>query len=257
MAAGVAVTLAASLAGYAAYGAVTSGTTARPASAAHLATGAQGVAGQGTTPGSLAAAAAAQQIPPASTVTLITGERVRLQAAPGGGQTMTPDRAAGTGVAAGTGDFTQFSWDGDQYLVPDEAVPYLGTVLDPRLFDVSYLARAKLDDAHSKTLPVSVAYTGTAPPALPAVHVTSASADEATAATAAVAKAKAPRLGRLLASRWRSGKKTRLASPSGLLPGIARISLRRPADAPALPALPLFQAAGQGAPRDPGSRRYR
>jgi hypothetical protein len=187
---------------------------------------------------------------PSSTVTLITGDRVRLDVAPGGQQSATitaPAASAGARLTSST--FVRFTWAGDQYVVPDKAVPYLGSTLDPRLFDVSYLVRARLDDAHSSALPVKIGYSGA--PArvnLAGVHVTRGSAGTA---TAAVSEAQAGRLGQLLASQWRSSRTGHSPVPVGRLPGITRISLAPPPGAPALPA-PLPQATALAGPAGKG-----
>ncbi|MBO0814642.1 MAG: hypothetical protein J2P30_05760, partial [Actinobacteria bacterium] len=77
--------------------------------------------------------------------------------------------------------FMQFTGGGDQYVVPDAAVPYLHSTLDPRLFDVSYLARAHLGTG-STGLPVHITYTSPAATAsLPGVQVARRTGATATA----------------------------------------------------------------------------
>lgn len=242
--AGTALTLVAGLAAYAATSATTGSAAAVGGSpkSASPAAGAPGIVGPAAGL-DRAAAAAAGQLPPETTVTLITGDKARLTTTPGGGQTVAPVLTSGKGTA----DFTEFTLRGDEYLIPDEAVPYLGTLLDPRLFDVSYLARAKLDDAHAKTLPVTISYTGAAPAALPGIRITHAAAG---VASATITKAQAPGLGRLLASHWRQATRTRAGTAQ--LPGIIRISLAQPAGGPPLPSSP-FQPGGQASPQGSGS----
>jgi hypothetical protein len=196
-----------------------------------VAAGAVAVSGCGTpaacTPTTLPGGAkqAAATLPPgsAATVTLITGERVRVAGLRGGEQAVTPVPAI-AGPARGSPGFVHFSFGGDQYMIPYEAVPYLGSVLDPRLFDVSYLAAVNRGRAR---LPVTITYRGGPAGELPGIRVTHVSGDTA---AGTVTNAQAPLLGRLLASRWRAGQ-------AGL-GGIAGISLAQPPGAPALPAAP-------------------
>jgi hypothetical protein len=187
--------------------------------------------------GSLAATSQ-PQLPPSTVVTLITGDRARLAVAPDGQQSATIVPAAQGGTEA-----VGFSWAGDQYLVPDDAVAGLGSVLDPRLFDVSYLARAKLGG----TLPVQISYTGDTVPALPGVHVSHA-ADGIASAT--IAAAQMPQLGGVLENAFRPHAAT---SAQAALGGVTRISRAPAAGAPPLPPTPLQPLAlSDGQPQDTG-----
>jgi len=184
---------------------------------------------------------------PVSTVALVTGDVVRLDTA--GGQphaTLVPP----AGGRLTSPDFTQFSLGGDLYVIPDEAVPYLGSVLDPRLFDVSYLARAHLGvvppgAAHGSAIPVTLSYPGSVAPRLPGLQVTQAAGGTA---AGTFAPAQGGQFARLLASHWRAG-------PAGL-PGIGRLSLAPPPGAPPLPVSPFQAGAGSApgvsGPGDPG-----
>ena len=166
-----------------------------------------------------------------ATVTLVTGDKVRVDAGPGG-QTATPTIAPAAGAqATGSPGFVRFSWGGDQYLVPDAAVPYIGSTLDLRLFDVSYLVRAGLDDAHAKKMPLQVSGDAAA---LPGLHSTGRSAG---AESATLTKTQTPAVGRLLASAWRSG------APSTTLGRLGTVTLAQPQGAPALPTLPAGPTA--------------
>jgi hypothetical protein len=69
---------------------------------------------------------------------LVTGDVVRLSAAPGGRQTVSVIRAQTHGPGA---QFQMYTRGSDEYVVPESAVPYLGTTLSPALFDVTQLAR--------------------------------------------------------------------------------------------------------------------
>jgi hypothetical protein len=163
--------------------------------------------------------------PASATVTLVTGDRVRVDTAPSGSQSAT---VVNGGSRAAT--FVQFGWNGDRYVIPATAAPYLSGTLDPRLFDVSYLVRAKLDDAHATTLPVHVRYRpGSA--ALPAIHAGSEN------------KAQARAVGDLLARQWQASRTGQSTTPVGQLDGVTRISLTQPSGAPALPAAPTTATA--------------
>jgi hypothetical protein len=187
-----------------------------------------------------------------STVTLITGQRVRVAAPAGGPPSATLAPAAGSGQAkALSSGFVTFTWDGDAYMVPDADVPYLGSTLDPRLFDVSYLAR--LNDGGA--LPVEITYTSaSALAALPASHVTP---QPGGTATATITPQQAGQLGQLLASQLLASQSGRPSVPAGRLPGIAGIALAPRTGAPALPADPalpstLASAASPGGPQVSG-----
>jgi hypothetical protein len=180
------------------------------------------------------------RLPPNSTVTVITGDRVRLDVLPDGQQSANVLPASGHGMEAGSSAFVEFTWDSDVYVVPDSAVPYLGTALDPRLFDVSYLARAGLDDGHASALPVHVRYRGAVPPGLPGVHVGRVSGR---AVWGTVAKARAGLLGQLLVGQWRAARAGHSPVPAGRLPGIARISLAPPRGSPPPSTVPSAASA--------------
>jgi hypothetical protein len=173
---------------------------------------------------------AAGQAPASSQVALITGDTVRLGTADG---QQRPIVAPAAGKRLTSPDFIQFSFAGDQYVVPDEAVPYLGTVLDPRLFDVSYLARAHLGvvprgAAYGAAIPVTLSYPGSAPPRLPGLRITQAGAGTA---DGTFDPGQGAQLARLLGRDDRTGSAGR--------PAIGRLSLAPPAGAPPLPASPI------------------
>jgi hypothetical protein len=198
-----------------------------------------------------AAPAAEPQAPQTTAVTLPTGDQVRLTTA-GGSQQATPV-PAGTvhGTLRQTATFVRFSWDGDQYVVPDAAVPYLGSTFDPRLFDVSYLARAHLGTPGSAGIPAQITYTSSTQTAsVPGLHVTSRSG---ATASGTITTSGASRLGQLLATQWHAARNRHSFAPAGRLPGLERISLVSPAGAQALPAAPgripaRTDAAARGLP---------
>lgn len=181
------------------------------------------VTGNPGMPGALGRATPQTGRPPQNTTVMLpTGDRVRLDSGPGGAQQATPV-TAGNSRAEST--FLRFTWSGDQYVIPDQAVPFLHSVLDPRLFDVSYLARAHLGTGRTG-IPLRISYTSAhATASLPGVRVTRRSG---ATATATITSTRAAQLGQLLAARWRVSR----------LPGIRKISLAAPPGASPLPASP-------------------
>ncbi|MFF3446240.1 S8 family serine peptidase [Streptomyces sp. NPDC002667] len=168
------------------------------------------------------------------TVTLLTGDVVRVNGLSGGRQTADVTRPAGA-----PGGVRTETVGGDLYVYPDEVLPYLAANrLDRRLFDVTALIEQGYDDAHSDGIPLILGYgSRTAPSArtapggatrvraLPAIHATSVRAAKkqarkvwrsvapAAVATGASARAlkegsasAAPRLGEGLAKIWLDGR---------------------------------------------------
>ncbi|QNE19074.1 S8 family peptidase [Kribbella qitaiheensis] len=87
-------------------------------------------------------------------LTLITGDQVRLSADQ---QQVQPIPAAGRTGAK----FKIQRFRGHVSVIPLDALPLIGRGrLDPRLFDVTELASAGYDDAHSKELPLLFTYDG-------------------------------------------------------------------------------------------------
>ncbi|HXM55503.1 MAG TPA: S8 family serine peptidase [Candidatus Dormibacteraeota bacterium] len=120
----------------------------------------------GTGPASAAAPAAPKGRPATAgsspVVTLITGDQVRLIEQPGGQLAVGIEPAAGREHVG----FLRESSAGHVSVVPADAAPLLAAGrLDPRLFDVTELARQGFTDAASPALPLIV--TGTAPAAAP------------------------------------------------------------------------------------------
>jgi hypothetical protein len=121
--------------------------------------------------GGRAAAAAPQADPvagPASrTLTLVTGEQVRVDMA---GERATvyrvlPGKRSGALLALGAGG-------GDRYAVPTDAMPHVGRQLDLSLFDLTALARRSASDGGRTPVTLSFA-PGTTPSAPPGVTLTS------------------------------------------------------------------------------------
>ncbi|MFI5688341.1 S8 family serine peptidase [Streptomyces sp. NPDC051636] len=90
----------------------------------------------------------------ATTVTLVTGDKVTVTGLGQGKQTVTVARPPGA-----TGAVRTQRDGGDITVVPDEALPYLRAgSLDRRLFDVSALIRQGLGDDRTGELPLIVTY---------------------------------------------------------------------------------------------------
>ncbi|MGC4816614.1 S8 family serine peptidase [Micromonospora sp. DT63] len=94
----------------------------------------------------------------ASTVTLITGDVVTVTTAADGSTVSTVRRPDGS-----TPTFHRTVLDGDTYVYPDAALPYVtGGLLDRKLFNVTDLIADGYDDAHSDALPLIVTLTDAA-----------------------------------------------------------------------------------------------
>jgi hypothetical protein len=178
-----------------------------------------------TTAPSAGAAITARSAPPAPvhTVALPTGEVVTLGLHPG-----NPVAA----ITAGHGAFESFPGaNGDQFIVPAEAVPYLGRQLDPSLFDVAALSRGRAASTGSQ-IPVNLSFaTGSPTSAPPGVTLTS------TATSSAVGYL-TPQSGAAFAAGLRAaiGADVRAGRQPGsgpLFGGLASMSLAAPATAAA------------------------
>lgn len=93
--------------------------------------------------------------PAAQTLRLVTGDVVRVVMR-GGRQTADVVKAQKTGPGSA---FHTFFRDGDLYVVPASAVPYLGSTLDPGLFDVTRLGQRPI---HELQVTVHLRVGGTA-----------------------------------------------------------------------------------------------
>ncbi|GAA0949884.1 S8 family serine peptidase [Kribbella koreensis] len=92
-------------------------------------------------------------------MTLITGDRVRVTTRPG-----KPDQIAFEPVSGSRSDSAVTSYsNGHTYVVPSAATAdVVAGRLDRTLFDVTTLIAEHRDDAHSKTMPVIIRYSGPA-----------------------------------------------------------------------------------------------
>jgi hypothetical protein len=111
-----------------------------------------------------AATTTGQAEPQARSFALVTGDQVRLGEAAGRPTVSVRPGLAGHDKLTTNAVFT-FDVRGDIYAIPADALPYLGSVLDPRLFDVSYLERAGY--AGLSSLPVTVTWRHSSHAAVP------------------------------------------------------------------------------------------
>jgi hypothetical protein len=164
-------------------------------------------------------------------VFLPTGEQVRT-----GASGVAIPAAPG---AAAAGPLEELRTGGQAYLLPAAAAPYLGHGLDPRLFQLSALAKAE----SAGRLPLRVGYSG-AVPAVPGLTVTARAAGTVRGyLTAAGARAFGVALGRQFATDHAGGGYGR----DGLFRAGLTVAL---AGAPAAP--PAAPASGAPPGRAPG-----
>jgi subtilisin family serine protease len=130
---------------------------------------ASSVAGSKKKAASKVVTAAPARVVSSSPVTLITGDKVVLTTLSNGDQAVT---LATTGKVASRPLSTAFhavKQNGDLYVWPVDIQPYVGTLLDQELFNVSKLVRQGYGDRASATIPMIVDYgTTAAATALPA-----------------------------------------------------------------------------------------
>ncbi|MFC7221226.1 S8 family serine peptidase [Streptomyces polyrhachis] len=93
-----------------------------------------------------------------STVTLVTGDKVRLERFPDGRQAVTVEPRTKDAEDA-EGGYEQLEIDGDLYVVPRDALPYIGAgSLDRQLFNITGLVEQGYDDARAKSIPLIARY---------------------------------------------------------------------------------------------------
>jgi hypothetical protein len=167
------------------------------------------VAGAATTGQPVAAAA-----PAVSRVTLVTGDVVETE----GQQSRIQAVNSGPGAL-----FTTYTQGADRFVVPTSAMPYLGSTLDPSLFDVTKLAQQPGGQIY-----VTMAYRpGSHPSAVPGIATTGPGTGVLTGASERA-------FGTALTDEWRASGG--LARTSGPLAGVARIALAG-TDTPVAPAV--------------------
>lgn len=169
-------------------------------------------------------------------VHLITGDQVLLSHERGKPR-LTILLRTHIGIA---GQYTTFSMGGDIYVFPGAARRYLGTVLDPSLFDVTQLARS----ASNGRLPVTVGLSRGAH--VPGLTVT---ARTATSARGYLTARGRRAFGAALARQWRRDARTGRTTTS-LFGGVRRIAVTgtaHPAAArPVVGAAPVVSGTATG-----------
>ena len=106
---------------------------------------------------------AAVSVAHAYPVTLVTGDRLVLNALSNGRQSVTvANSASSSSVAEFSTSFHAVKENGDIYVWPVDYGPYVGTLLDRELFNVSKLVRQGYSDKASSTTPLIVDYRGSA-----------------------------------------------------------------------------------------------
>ncbi|MFF0739081.1 S8 family serine peptidase [Streptomyces sp. NPDC004111] len=95
--------------------------------------------------------------PQVASVTLVTGDRVRLETFRDGRRAVSVEPAPGVPEA----DFAQLEIDKQLYVLPRAALPYISSgKLDRQLFNITSLIKQGYDDAHSSAIPLIARYTG-------------------------------------------------------------------------------------------------
>ena len=151
---------------------------------------------------------------PARTLTLVTGDRVTVRTVAGRTTyAVSPARRSGPGAALRT-----LHLGSHDYVMPVVAQAFLGSTLDPALFEVSATAGAAA--APAATVPVRITHSG-GRPTLPGVTVT---ADAGGIASGYLTKASARVFGDALVRQWTADRRAGRAQASGLFAGIRRIS---------------------------------
>ncbi|MFD9129999.1 S8 family serine peptidase, partial [Kitasatospora sp. NPDC059571] len=173
--------------------------------------------------------------PARASVTLITGDKVLVQD-PQGAQprvSVTPAAIPGRSVFFST----TIGSDHHVSVVPSDAAALLGSVLDPKLFDVSALIRAGYDDAHTAALPLLVQHApGAGLPADGSLHTVRELAGLHATAVRQSHGAAATGLGAALTAAGRAALAARSAAPAkgitaGPLAGVTHIWLDAPVHA--------------------------
>lgn len=180
-----------------------------------------------------------------STLTLITGQSVTVTTEAGRTSLAVDQHESGTYQ-----DYRDAS--GDEHVIPAEAQPYLGHLLDPSLFDVSALVRDGL--VGTARIPVTLTYTagGTpiAPPGITLTHSTGASATGYLTSSSSSDFAAALR--RQIGADVAAGRPAGTTAPAAGLSGIALDAATSPILTPQYALYPLRITAtdNAGAPAD-------
>jgi hypothetical protein len=121
------------------------------------------VGGSSASLGASSSQPAAVRVTHAYPVTLVTGDRLVLNALSNGKQSVTvANSASSSSIAELSTSFHAVRQNGDIYVWPVDYGPYIGTLLDRELFNVSKLVRQGYSDKASSTTPLIVDYRGSA-----------------------------------------------------------------------------------------------
>jgi hypothetical protein len=177
-----------------------------------------------------AAAKPALQATAPSVVPLITGDIAKLSTA-AGKPTVAVVARDHHGVA---GSFRTVRSNGDTYVLPAAALPYLGRGLDRALFDVTQLAKAGGD-----RVPVRLTYqTGAAHHAIPGVTITSTNGSTA---DGYIDQRSAPLFGQALVAQVKADAAAGWPANAGIFAGLTGFRYAGPGAArPVTPNFPMF-----------------
>lgn len=188
-------------------------------------------------PAAASATSAPPDSPPGATrlVTLVTGDVVSVATAPDGRQEASVVRRADSGPGA---QFQMFNLGSDLYVVPQSAVPYLGSTMDLSLFDVTRLAASGSADTA-----VRVTYrSASARQSVPGITITHRSG---ASARGVVTHASGRKFGAALARQWHADHAA-ARHDTGLFASVARISTTAPAPPSARPAFVMHTLTVNG-----------
>jgi hypothetical protein len=179
-------------------------------------------------------------------VTLLTGERVVVGTSPSGRPTLQIVRSSQQGPAS---PLTTASLNGDQYVIPASAQPYLGRYLDAGLFDVTKVAAAGITDR----VPLRITYTPGTSPSLPGVTITSSGTG---VATGYVTASSARTFGTALAAQAVADSQAGWPASSKLFGSVTRISLDLARQATVTPDFPQVTLIIKGISHTGGPIRF-
>jgi hypothetical protein len=156
-------------------------------------------------------------------VTLVTGDRVWVSGT-GSGAAVRIETAASSGPAQAMQTLRTPS---GVYVIPAVAQPYLGTLLDRELFNVTRLSSAAAHGTTTATSPIQVrmAY-GSTKPAVPGVKITSAAHGQA---QGYLTRKSSLAFGRALTAQWKADAKAGWPRHSSLFAGVTKLSGQAPA----------------------------
>jgi subtilisin family serine protease len=191
-------------------------------------------------------------------VTLVTGDRLVVEALSNGRQAVTvANRSSDSATAAFSTSFHAVRQNGDMYVWPVDYGPYVGTLLDRELFNVSKLVRQGYSDKASATIPLIVDYRQLPPEQalLPGDVTKTRSLTSIGAVAGRESKAKAHAFGQALKQQLEAdapaiekGRRSAIAR-TGPFAGVAKVYLDqkiKPALADSVPQIGAPQAWAAG-----------